>query len=249
MKKLISSVLLSVFIFGALSINSSALTISSVQPEDNTGSYLIKIEDTTDQLKAKVVYENNTYIYELSEGENYIPLQFGNGEYQFSIYKNMKANIYKKIGVKKLEVKNNENPFLATNMIIDDSKATETIKKVNKLITKDMKDEDKIKTIYNFVIESLSYDFVKDQYKINTDIDETFKSGTGSSYDYALATTVLLRHFNVPAKLVLGTHKDSENPTAWVEVLVKDKFKTLDPVYEREEMYQSSKNYEAKTFY
>lgn len=249
MKKLISTMLLSVFVFGIFTVNANALSISSVHPEDNTGSYLIKIKDATETTKVKVVYEDKVYTYDLEDGDNYIPLQFGNGEYQFTIFENVKANIYKKVGFKKVDISNNTNPFLSTNTIIDNSKAKETINKVSKLITKDMTDEEKISTIYNFVVESLSYDFVKDQYEINTNVDETFKSGTGSSYDYALSTVILLRNFNIPAKLVIGNHKDCEIPTAWVEVLVKDKYKILDPVYERPEMFQSSKNYETKIFY
>lgn len=249
MKKLISTLMLSVFVFGIFTVNANALSISSVHPENDTGSYLIRIKDATESTKVKVVYDENVYTYDLVEGDNYIPLQFGNGEYQFTIFENIKANIYKKVGFKKVNVENNENPFLSNNMIIDDSKAEETIKKVSKLITKEMTDNEKISTIYNFVVESLSYDFIKDQYEINTNIDETFKSGTGSSYDYALSTVVLLRHFNIPAKLVIGNHADSETPCAWVEVLVNNKYRVIDPMYERTEMFQPSKNYETQIFY
>jgi len=249
MKKLISIMLLSVFVFGIFTVNANALSISSAHPEDNTGSYLIRIKDATETTKVKVVFEDKTYTYNLEEGDNYIPLQFGNGEYQFTIFENVKANIFKKVGFKKVDISNNSNPFLSNNIIVNNVNAQETIKKVSKLITKDMSDEEKISTIYNFVVESLSYDFVKDQYEINTNIDETFVSGTGSSYDYALSTVVLLRHFNVPAKLMIGNHKDCEAPTAWVEVLFKDRYKVLDPVYERPEIFQSSKNYEVEIFY
>lgn len=249
MKKLISTLMLSVFVFGIFTVNANALSISSVHPENDTGSYLIRIKDATESTKVKVVYDENVYTYDLVEGDNYIPLQFGNGEYQFTIFENIKANIYKKVGFKKVNVENNENPFLSNNMIIDDSEAEETIKKVSKLITKEMTDNEKISTIYNFVVESLSYDFIKDQYEINTNIDETFKSGTGSSYDYALSTVVLLRHFNIPAKLVIGNHTDSETPCAWVEVLVNNKYRVIDPMYERTEMFQPSKNYETQIFY
>lgn len=249
MKKLISTLMLSVFVFGIFTVNANALSISSVHPEDDTGSYLIKIKDTTESTKVKVAYNDNVYTYDLVEGDNYIPLQFGDGEYTFTIFENIKANIYKKVGFKRVNVENNENPFLSNNMIIDDSKAKETIGKVSKLITKEMTDNEKISTIYNFVVESLSYDFVKDQYKINTNIDETFNSGTGSSYDYALSTVVLLRHFNIPAKLVIGNHTDCETPCAWVEVLINNKYRVIDPMYERTEIFQPSKNYETQIFY
>lgn len=249
MKRLIATILLPILVFGIFTTNVNALSISSEKTDGTEGNYLIRIKDSTEPLKAEVVFGENTYTYELKEGDNYLPLQFGNGEYKFTIFQNIKANIYKKVGFKTIEVSENNNPFLSNNVIIDDTYATKTIKKVEKLITKEMKTEEKVNTIYNFVIESLSYDFMKDQNKLNVMIDETFESGKGSSYDYALSTVVLLRHFNIPAKLVLGNHKDCDTPTAWVEVKVNDNFRVLDPVYERTEKYRPSGNYEKYLFY
>ena len=78
------SMLLCVF-----SVSANAIMIESSLDNINEGSYIIKISKTDKDVKANVIFKNQVYTYTLSVGDNYIPLQFGNGTYEFEIFENI----------------------------------------------------------------------------------------------------------------------------------------------------------------
>ena len=75
------SMLLCVF-----SVSANSIMIESSLDNINEGSYIIKISKTDKDVKANVIFKNQVYTYTLSVGDNYIPLQFGNGTYEFEIF-------------------------------------------------------------------------------------------------------------------------------------------------------------------
>lgn len=249
MKRGICTLLLISIIFSITTITSKAISISSSNSTIEDGSYVISIKDSTAPVRAKVVFENNTYLYDLNEGQNLLPLQFGNGTYSISVYENVHDSLYKKVGFKEITVDNNNNPFLSNNLIVDNSFSIDTIETVKELIDESLTDEEKISIIYQYVVESLSYDYTKDIIGINTNIDNIFADGKASVFDYALGMTILLRANGIPAKFVIGNHIDCNNDLAWVEVFVNGEYKIINPAYEREDIYQDINRYEQQKFW
>ena len=226
------SMLLCVF-----SVSANAIMIESSLDNINEGSYIIKISKTDKDVKANVIFENQVYTYTLSVGDNYIPLQFGNGTYEFEIFENVYRDKYKKVGVKTVNIDTDFDPFLSANSIVNISTAQNTIKETDKIITKKMTDEEKIEKLYNFVITNLSYDYRKDVDGLNSDIDKIMEEQEASYSDYAVVLTTLLRNYGIPSKLALGKHESLNTDSAFVIILNEDTEKWIEPFYERENKY------------
>ncbi|MEN8904634.1 MAG: transglutaminase-like domain-containing protein, partial [Clostridiales bacterium] len=180
--------------------------------------------------KLKVIIEKNLkkYTYDLrNDGVNeYYPLQMGDGIYSVKLFRNIEGDFYNELLSKDVALE-----LLWSNIVYQNS-----IQEINwndksyvvtmaDELTEGVEDEfDKIKKIYNYIVENLKYD----DYKIADikpgyipDNDKILNEKKGICYDFASLYASMLRSQGIPAKLVKGYADGIYNYHAWNEVYIK----------------------------
>lgn len=186
--------------------------------------YVPKVETRT---KTRVEKSDDKYDYDLFGRDEfeYFPLQMGSGEYKIAIYENVSGNRYRQVKQKnvKADIKDTLTVYTASVQNIRWNKDMAVIKKADELCKNLKTDQQKIEAIYNYVIDTLSYDYDKVD-KIDStyipDIEQVAKDKKGICYDYAALFAAMLRSQNIPAKLMKGYSDNVKEYHAWNEVYI-----------------------------
>jgi len=135
-------------------------------------------------------------------------------------------------------VKDEEAPFLQSIQLVNWNTKMAAVKKAKELTKKSKSDLDKVTTIYNYVINNITYDNAKAK-NVKTDyipiVDNVLDSSKGICYDYASLVAAMLRSVGVPTKLVMGYSKSDINIYhAWNQIYLadEDKWITIDTTYD-----------------
>lgn len=178
------------------------------------------------------------YTYALNSN-NIFPLQLGDGEYTVSILENVEDNKYKLMLRENVNLKsiNKNEVFLQSIQIINWNENMKSIKKAKELTKNAKSDGEKVVSIYNYIIDNISYDNSKIN-NINPNyipsIEETLESSNGICYDYSTLFAAMLRSVDIPTKLIMGRKSDIETYHAWNQVYLKDtdEWVTIDTTYD-----------------
>jgi hypothetical protein len=199
--------------------------------------------NTGKRLKVMVEKGGKKITYDLrNDGTREIfPLQFGDGDYKVSVLENIEATRYKYLGTKNitLDLEDDNKVYLESVQNIRWNRDMNVIKKAAELTRGLKTDSEKIKSIYNFVINNISYDKDKLSKLSSTyvpDIESTVATGKGICYDYSSVLAAMLRSQGIPAKLVKGYSVFTEGYHAWNEIYdsVTGKWITVDATYDAE---------------
>lgn len=208
---------------------------------DNIEKGLLKInaENLNGNFKLMVQKDDSKYYYSINKTEEIVPLQLGSGEYKLFFLENVSGNKYKILEKKQInvDIEDDMSIYLQSAQPVEWSQDMEAIK-LAKELTKDINnDKDKIKVIYEYIIENIKYDSEKIQ-NINDNyipnIDNTLQEKKGICYDYSSLYGAMLRSLNIPTKLVKGNKNDIDVYHAWNEVYIKEegKWVTIDTTYD-----------------
>lgn len=256
MKKIINGVFVTIILllsFSTTVFASGSLKVYFDDVDCSDSSYTVKVENMNKRMKAIIEFDDLKYSYDIFEGNNHLPLQFGAGNYKITVYENIKDTRYKKIKHKNIKVKDNTNPFISSSQIINFDYAYKVLERKKDFLNDKMTDEEKVMATYYFVIDLLSYDYGKiEKVKLGTYIpkaDEILVSKKGICYDYSVIFAIILRSEGIPTKLNMGYHKSSNIYHAWNEVLVDGEWKTIDPTTETIIVYRNSEEYKVEKFY
>jgi len=193
------------------------------------------------RVKTRVQNSDLKYDYDLFGRENfeYFPLQLGNGNYKVLVFENITGNRYRQVKARniKAEIKNPLDVFRASVQTVKWDPEMKIIRKAAEL-TKGLKtDKQKITAIYNFVVDTFSYDYDKIN-KIDLtyvpDIEKVYEEKSGICYDYAAVFAAMLRSQNIPAKLIKGYTDLVSGYHAWNEVYLaeEDRWMVIDTTYD-----------------
>lgn len=181
----------------------------------------VKIQITSSQ-------NEQTYNYDLVSLEPIaFPLQMGNGKYMIKILENIQGKQYAIVKTLEIDVqiKDELSPFLYPNQLVNYQKGDSITHKAIEVVKKDDNDLQRIKDIYTFVADYLTYDDQKaaeaNEKYILPDLNELLKIKKGICFDYAALMVAMLRINHIPARLICG-NTDVEYH-AWVEVYLKGK--------------------------
>lgn len=186
---------------------------ATVDMSNKTDGYIMaKFANTDKKLKVRITGPSGTtYTYNLAGNDTYetFPLSDGNGKYTVEVFKNVQDTKYTKELSTSFEVtlKDEFSPFLRPNQYVNytaDSQAVALAAELTAGITDNL---EKVKTIYNYVVQNISYDrqlaaTVQSGYL--PDIDEVLAKKKGICFDYAALMSAMLRSQEVPTKLVVG---------------------------------------------
>lgn len=187
---------------------------------------------TARELKLKVIKGNYSVHYAIKNKE-YIPLQFGNGKYNFILYENIAGTRYTSIGKRTIEVKLNDAfaPFLNPNQYVWYTNESDCLIKAQELCANALNAEEKLKAIETFIKQYIIYDYIKAvtiKKSVLPNIDECYNKRKGICQDIAALMVAMLRSQGIASSLIIG-YAD-KNYHAWVKVYWnKNKVETYDP--------------------
>lgn len=177
---------------------------------------------TTKRLKAQVKGPSTTYTYNLTAGKwETFPLSDGNGGYQVVVYENISGTKYATVLSISCTVTLEDEfaPFLRPNQYVDYGSAPNTVAKAAELTSGLAEPLDKVKAVYDFVVENITYDkqlAASVQSGYLPVLDTVLAKKTGICFDYAALMTGMLRSQEVPCKLVVGYAGSAYH--AWISV-------------------------------
>ncbi len=194
--------------------------------------------DGNQKLKVKVSLNNQSVYYDIVSGQMIkVPMQLGNGQYTIELFQNISGSEYQKLYGENIDVSiaNANEVYLLSNQIVnfEDSKQISSL--AAGMLQNKNSGADKLRAVYDYVVETISYDYNKMSQIDSTyipNVDQVIEQKTGICYDYAAVMASLLREAGIPAKLVMGYRSDSPDYHAWNEVLLDGKWITVDATWD-----------------
>lgn len=164
------------------------------------------------KLKVRVTGPSGTiYTYNLRTDGSYdtFPLSDGSGGYSVTVYKNISGTNYSTVLAGKLDAQLADEfaPFLRPNQYVSFSADSTAVAKAAELCQDLTENLDKVSAVYNFVVDTLTYDKEKAssvQSGYLPDVDKVLEEKKGICFDYAALMAAMLRSQGVPVKLVVG---------------------------------------------
>lgn len=167
-----------------------------------------------------------TYTYNLT-GSEYaaFPLSAGDGSYEITILENVFDSNYVICLTTVIDVtlSNEFGPYLYPNQYCSFDASTYAVTLAEELAAPANTDLDVITSIYNYIIDSISYDYDKAATVPSgyiPDVDETLKTGKGICLDYAAVMAGMLRSQRIPTRLEVGYAGDLYH--AWISAYIDD---------------------------
>lgn len=244
--------LILVLSFAMSCIGSQASSIDAVWPESpgidvrNDGKLIVdasyidqgyvmvrSAESTRHGLK--VVIKNGKWQlnYDLNSNGEYeaFPLQKGSGNYDVSLFENVKGNKYSSEGKVSLSVQlvNEDAPFLVPNQYVSYELWTSAVQKSDELCA-DQPAQQVFDAVRGFMASEFAYDFVRAKTVSSgqlPEIDYCYDSRMGICQDLAAVMVCMLRVQGVPAKLEIGYADRYYH--AWTSSVIDGKEVFFDP--------------------
>lgn len=198
------------------------------------GYVLVRGGKSKKRLKLRVRQGDDSVMYDLGTKNEYevLPLQFGNGKYQLTLYKQVSGSKYTEEGVVSFtaEMKDTSSAFLYPNQFIDYNEKNKAVQKANELCQGITDNAQKYEIITDYILHNFVYDYIR---AVTTkgdgvpDVDYCLETGMGICLDLASTTVCMLRTQGIPAKLVIGSANGQYH--AWAQVTLDGEEKLFDP--------------------
>ena len=199
------------------------------------GYVMVKSPKGKKKLKVRVKSGDTTLTYDLNNNGEYevFPLQYGNGKYTFSLFKNVSGKKYSEEGKITLsaEMEDEDRAFLYPNQYVNYTPETAAVVEAGK-ICEGMTDQAKIyKTVCDYMKSHFAYDYIKSvSVKAGQlpEIDDAWSKHMGICQDLSAIMVAMLRSQGVPARLMIGT-LNASTYHAWVTAVVNGEEQFFDP--------------------
>ena len=199
------------------------------------GYVMVKSAKGKKKLKVRVKMGDTTLTYDLNnKGEfEVFPLQYGNGKYTFSLYKNVSGKKYSEEGKISLtaDMPDELSAFLYPNQYVNYDTKTAAVKEAESLCG-GMNDQKQIyQAVCDYMKGHFAYDYIKSvSVKPGQlpDIDDAWNKHMGICQDLSAIMVAMLRSQGVPARLMIGTLNESTYH-AWVTAVVNGEEQFFDP--------------------
>ena len=186
------------------------------------GYVMVRAQKSDKRMKLTVEHGSVLLTYSMNNDEKYetIPLQYGSGEYTFSlgIAETADSSQYESAGTISLKCKipDENSCFLYPNQYVSYSADSPVIEKARELCRDLNNPADIAKAICSYIQDVFCYDYVKfvtaDEEQL-TDIETAWKEKEGIEQDLSAVTCAMLRSQGVPAFHFLGgNHHWRRNP-------------------------------------
>lgn len=211
---------------GTITYGTDEITLDASHADN--GYLCIRYTGSCSKVKLQITGPDAvTYTYNLSGNDfEAFPLTAGDGTYQVGVYENIADTQYATAFYQELSVKlgNEFSPFLYPSQYVNFQPESRAVAKAQELAASADTDLDVISNVYNYVINSISYDYDKASNITSgylCDVDKTLETGTGICLDYAALMTSMLRSQGIPTHLEVGYAKEAYH--AWISAYVDEK--------------------------
>ncbi|MMZ58406.1 Transglutaminase-like superfamily protein [compost metagenome] len=193
--------------------------------------------DVNPDLKTKllIVKGKEQYTYNLIAGskDNAFSLQLGNGDYTISLLEQTNGNKYRLVHKEtvKLDLADSSVVFLNSIQNVSWNDSNKAVLKAKELTQNKTTDVDKVKAIYDYVINNIKYDHqlaVQSPTDYIPRIDRTLDTKKDICYGYSTLFAAMLRSVDIPAKLVMGNTDYVSTYHAWNEVYLDGSWVIID---------------------
>ena len=197
------------------------------------GYVMIKYYGKSNKAKVRISREGSTkYTYNLrADGEfEVFPLPSGNGNYQITVFYQVSGDQYAQAQAQsiKVELRNSLLPFLYPNQFVNFNAGSKIVSKSNALVKDLDSDLEIIASVYDYVIQNISYDNDKarlvSENKLSgylPNVDSILEAKKGICFDYAALMSAMLRSQQIPARMELG-YVSGGLYHAWISTYVKE---------------------------
>lgn len=210
------------------------------------GYVLVRGGKSKKRLKLRVRQGEHSVTYDLGTNNEYevIPLQFGNGKYQFNLYKQISGSRYSEEGVVsiKVEMPDVNRTFLYPNQYLNYSEDSLAVQKANELCRGIADENEKYEILTEYILRSFVYDHIRAvmaKTEELPDVDYCMINGMGICQDLSSTAACMFRSQGIPAKLVIGSANGQYH--AWVQVTLNGEEKRFDPTAILQNMPKSTK--------
>ncbi len=196
------------------------------------------LEETDVRIKFQVTKADGIdYNYDLNNTGAWesFTLTEGEGEYTLRVMENLKENRYTPVLSYSLtlSLEDPRAPFLESTQFVRFGPDSVAVSLAKELTAGLETEEEKIETIFDYVVDNVSYDEEKTltaQPGYIPDVDQILAEGKGICFDYAALTAAMLRSQDIACKLVMGDAGKQYH--AWVEVWHGEEgWALLDPTF------------------
>jgi transglutaminase-like putative cysteine protease len=193
------------------------------------GYVMVQYRGDCSKVRVQILYidSSDTYTYYIQSNDTWqvFPLTCGSGEYTVRVLENIEGDSYAVSLTENITVSLTDelSPFLYPNCYSWFTADDPVVSLGQTLAQGAHSDLEVVESIYNYVIETITYDTAKAetlQYGYIPDIDETLSSGSGICFDYAALMTALLRSQGIPTRLETGYSDQVYH--AWISTYVDD---------------------------
>lgn len=202
-------------------------TVSTLDVSNASEGYVIaNYFGSSGKVKFRITGEDKIiYTYDLHGGSEVFPLSSGSGSYDLAIFENVLEDQYSTAQFETISVSLNNKfgPFLYPNQYVYFDSSSVCVEKAKTLSESSNNDLDVVSSIYNYIIENITYDYdkassVKSGYLPNP--DDLLVSKSGICLDYASLMVAMLRSQRIPARLEVGYVGDAYH--AWISAYIQE---------------------------
>lgn len=177
------------------------------------------------------------YNYDLNNAGDWesFTLTEGDGEYTLRVLENQQEDRYKPVFdcTLTLELSDPAAPFRQSSQFVSFT-ADSAAAALAAQLTQGLETEgEKVKTVFDYVVENLSYDrekAVSAEPGYLPDVDDILEQGKGICFDYAAVMAAMLRSQGIPCRLAVGWAGKEYH--AWVEVPGEGEgWQLMDPTF------------------
>lgn len=176
------------------------------------------------RVKLQVTKDGEKYNYDVpSDGTPVIlPLQSGNGNYDFFVGEQVPGGKYAPIYTTDIDVtlKDEFQPFLRPSAYVDYAADSKCVLKAAELAGEAEDDLGVVEAVFEYICDTVTYDDEKAAYLQGKSgylpvLDDTLESGKGICFDYAALAAGMLRSQGIPTKMVFGNVSPNNVYHAW----------------------------------
>ena len=238
--------LLLALIIAAVSLSEVRLPATGKKTKNNNGLtidyshidqvyVMVKASKSKKRLKVRVKKGDKSLTYDLNQDGKYeaFPLQYGNGKYSFTLYKNVSGKKYSEEGKITLsaDMPDPLSAFLYPNQYVNYDAETSCVKEAEKLCA-GMTDQEQIyQAVCGFMKTHFAYEYIK-SVSVKSgqlpDIEDAWKKKMGICQDLSAIMVAMLRSRGVHARLEIGM-LNNNTYHAWVTAVVNGEEKFFDP--------------------
>ena len=220
------------------------------------GYVMVHGPSSNKRLKLQVEAKGGKLAYDINGSENWeiIPLQFGSGQYTFTLFEQASGNKYAALGKTSItaDLSSDTAAFMIPSQYVYYQPDTAAVAKSDEICAGLNTDQEKFDAIRAYIKENYEYDFDKAK-SVTTgtlpSVDYAWDNGKGICQDLAALAACMLRVQGIPTRLDIGWVGNKNYYHAWNNVVINGQFVQYDPTMDVTDAAVPNGSYSLERYY